>query len=190
MSQTSYQLLYPAILWAVFRDLLRSANERKCKNGQTKWPMASRWLFIPPVCNHLGEHHFGYPVLTRMTDVTGTEGRIRTFDLLRMRQALLPTELLRHIIASFLNHILTLGKLTSLNANLIRAWVSSCGLHQLRDIILIKMLGTPKGIRTPDSAVKGRRLRPLVDGSIYKTHKSKATFNPKLNAYCIHHNNE
>ena len=52
------------------------------------------------------------------------------------------------------------------------------------------MPGTPKGIRTPDSAVKGRRLRPLVDGSIYKTHKSKATFNPKLNAYCIHHNNE
>ena len=73
-------------------------DERKCKNGQTKWPMASRWLFIPPVCNHLGEHHFDYPVLTRMAGVTGTEGRIRTFDLPLMRRALLPTELLRHIV--------------------------------------------------------------------------------------------
>ena len=96
MSQVSYQLLYPAVWWAVFGDLLRSVNERKCKNGQTKWPMASRWLFIPPVCNHLGEHHFSYPVLTRMAGVTGTEGRIRTFDLPLMRRALLPTELLRH----------------------------------------------------------------------------------------------
>ena len=26
--------------------------------------------------------------------------------------------------------------------------------------------GDPKGIRTPDSAVKGRRLRPLVDGTV------------------------
>ena len=33
--------------------------------------------------------------------------------------------------------------------------------------------GTPKGIRTPDSGVKGRRLRPLVDGSIMREKASR-----------------
>ena len=41
----------------------------------------------------------------------------------------LPTELIPHIKVSFLNHILTLGKLMSLNIFLMGVCVSSCGLH-------------------------------------------------------------
>lgn len=42
------------------------------------------------------------------------------------------------------------------------------GYLKVSSLIRLQLIGTPKGIWTPDSGLKGRRLRPLVDGSIIK----------------------
>ena len=44
-------------------------------------------------------------------------------------------------------------------------------------ILLIALVGTPKGIRTPAAAVKGRCPRPLDDGCYFRIkEKRKKTF--------------
>ena len=68
---------------------------------------------------------------------------------------------------SFLNHILTLGKLMPLSIFLIGVWVSSCGLHQPRDIIPIETLyGAPDQIRTGDLLITNEVRCQLCHGSI------------------------
>ena len=110
--------------------------------------------FVAPYCSSLGQFLFfvdeSEPSLVLWC--LGPESNQRDVDF---QSTALPAELPRHIkppspkniggqtgkyIVSSLNHILTLGKLILLNISLIRPCVSSCGLHQRRDIPLIKTL--------------------------------------------------